>query len=134
MALTIICVTGPGSSGKSSIIREFTSSHLKYEKAGGDILGIFPVPRRKYAVGVSGSGDNLKFIVRGRDFMTRYDGLRAMIVASRSEGETLQEVRRFARSAKATLHEISTAKLAGTVERRAAIKRSVAMIKHLMPR
>ena len=95
--VVIICVTGPGSTGKSSIIREFTSRHLKYEKAVRDILGIFPVPRTVvYAVGVSGSGDNLKFIVRGRDFMTFANkGLRAMIVASRSEGDTVREVRRF---------------------------------------
>jgi len=88
-------VTGTGSAGKSSIIREFTSKHLKYEKAAGDILGIFPVPRRGYAVGVSGSADNFKLSCEAREFMTRYDGLRAMIVASRSEGDTVQEVRRF---------------------------------------
>lgn len=134
MALTIICVTGPGSTGKGSIIREFTSKHLKYEKASGDVLGIFPVARRGYAIGVSGSGDNLKFILRGREFMTRYDGLRAMIVASRSEGDTVQEVRRFAKSAKAILHELYTVKVAATADMRAAIKKNVALIKRLLPR
>lgn len=134
MALTIICVSGPGSSGKSTIIREFTSRHLKYDRAAGDVLGIFPVPRRGYAVGVSGSGDNLKFIIKGREFMTRYHGLRAMIVASRSEGDTLQEVRRFARSTKATLHELHTEKLAAAVDRRAAIREKVLTINRLLPR
>lgn len=88
------------------------------------------MPRRKYATGVSGSGDNLKFILRGQEFVTRYGGLRAMIVASRSEGETIQEVRQFAKANKASLHEIKTTKLASS-QWRAAIRANVARIKHL---
>lgn len=133
MALTIICVTGPGRTGKSGIIKEFTSRHLKYERDGGDVLGIFPMPRRKYAIGVSGSGDALKFILRGQEFVTRYEGLRAMIVASRSDGETIQEVRRFAKAKKASLHEIETKKLPKS-QQEAAKRKSVARIKHFLPR
>jgi hypothetical protein len=134
MALTIICVTGPGATGKTSIIRKFTATHLKYERAKGDILGIFPMPRRDYAVGVTGSGDNLGFILKGRRFLTRYDELRVMIVASRSGGSTIQEVERFAKKARATLHLIVTEKLVGNLERAAAISSNVAKIKRLMPR
>lgn len=92
------------------------------------------MPRRNYAVGVTGSGDHLKFIIKGRKFLTRYDGLRVMIVASRSDGTTLQEVKRFAKKAKATFHPIETKKLVGTRERNAAIGMHVAKIKSLMPR
>jgi len=134
MALTIICITGPGSTGKTTIIRDFTARHLKYERAKGDILGIFPMPRMDYAVGVTGSGDHLNFILRGRKFLTRYDGLRVMIVASRSGGTTIREVERFAKKAKATLHLIATEKLAGTRERDAAISTNVSKIRRLMPR
>jgi hypothetical protein len=134
MALTIICVTGPGSTGKSSIICKFTARHLKYVKAKGDILGIFPMPQRGYAVGVTGSGDHLKFILKGREFLTRYEGLRVMIVASRSGGKTIRDVERFAKKAKATLHLIVTEKLAGTGERDAAISTNVSKIKRFMPR
>ena len=133
MALTIICVTGPGRTGKSSIIKAFTLKHLKYDRDGGDVLGIFPMPRRKYAIGVSGSGDALKFILRGEEFVTRYDGLRAMIVASRSEGETIREVRRFAKAKKATLHEIETTKLPSS-QWGAAIRANVTRIKRFLPR
>lgn len=134
MALTIICVTGPGSTGKSSIIRDFTANHLKYVKVAGDVLGIFPMPRRDYAIGVTGSGDNLNFILEGRRFLLRYRGLRAMIVACRSEGRTLEEVRRFAKSEKADLHEIETRKISGARDRNAAIAVNVARIKRLLPR
>ncbi|MCK1620795.1 hypothetical protein IVA96_30335 [Bradyrhizobium sp. 159] len=134
MALTIICVTGPGSTGKSGTIREFTSKYLKYVKAKGDILGVFPMPGPRYAVGVSGTGDQLDFIIQNRKFLTRYFGLRAMIVASRSEGKTIQEVERFANKAKAVLHLIRTKKLDSAREQNAAIKANVAKIKRLLPR
>jgi len=136
MALTIICVAGPGSSGKSSIIREFTATHLKYKRTPrGDVLGVFPMPGRDYAVGVTGSGDDLKFIVRGRKFLTRFYGLRVMIVACRSGGKTLKEVKRFAKKAKAVFHPpIRTVKLAGRRERNSAIRMNVSEIKRLMPR
>jgi guanylate kinase len=45
MAPIFICVTGPGNTGKSTIIREFTAKHLKYRREPGDVLGIFPVPK-----------------------------------------------------------------------------------------
>jgi uncharacterized protein (DUF2237 family) len=134
MALTIICVTGPGSTGKTSIIREFTAKHLKYERAKGDVLGIFPMPRREYAVGVTGSGDHLDFILKGQRFLTRYDGLRVMIVATRTGGSTMQEVERFAKKAKATLHLVATEKLVGASKRDAAVRTNVVKIKRLMPR
>ena len=130
----MICVAGPGSTGKSSIIRKFTARYLKYEKAKGDILGVFPMPRRGYAVGVTGSGDHLKLILKGRDFLTRYDGLRVMIFASRSSGTTIREVKRFAKKVKAIFHPIETEKLARTRERDAAISTNVSKIKRLMPR
>jgi GTP-binding protein EngB required for normal cell division len=132
MALTIICMTGPGNTGKSSALREFTAKHLKYEKAKGDILGIFPMPRRGYAVGVSGYGDNLEVVLEGGEFLTRYEKLRVMIVACRSEGDTLDAVRRFAKKARASLHLIPTERLAPR-ERNAAISANVKKIRRLMP-
>jgi len=134
MALTIICVTGPGSTGKSTIIRNFTAKHLKYARVKGDVLGIFQMPRLGYVVGVSGSGDNLNFIIAGRKFLTRYDGLRVMIVASRSDGDTLREVQRFAGKTRSILHLIATEKFVGTMQRNAAISAHVAQIRRLMPR
>ena len=74
MRLKIICVAGPGSTGKSAIIRKFTEKYLKYSREQGDVLGIFQMPRVEYAVGVSGSGDALKFILKGKRFLSRYDG------------------------------------------------------------
>jgi hypothetical protein len=133
MALTIICMTGPGDTGKSSAIREFTAEHLKYDKAKGDVLGIFPMPRLNYAVGVCGYGDNLRVVLDGQKFLTRYRGLRVMIVACRSEGNTREAIRSFAKKAKATLYLITTEKLAPH-ERNAAISANVKKIRRLMPR
>jgi hypothetical protein len=53
MALTIICVCGTSATGKSSTIREFTKRYLRYRKAKGDVRGVFQMPNRYYAVGVS---------------------------------------------------------------------------------
>jgi hypothetical protein len=111
MALKIICVSGPGYSGKSGIIREFTARHLRYKRAIGDVLGVFPMPWRDYAVGVNGSGDNPGQVRKGLEFLTGYNDLRVMIVASRSRGETKQMVERFARSENATLRFVETVKL-----------------------
>jgi hypothetical protein len=133
MALTIICVTGPGQTGKTSIIREFTAKHLKYERAKGDVLGVFRMPRLDYAVGVAGSGDTPKLIIEGQKFLTRYKGLRVMIVACRSAGSTRQEVQSFAKKAKATLHAVETKRLIGAHERNAAISAKVSEIKRFMP-
>jgi hypothetical protein len=132
MALKIICVIGPGSTGKSSIIREFTAKHLKYERAEGDVLGIFLMPWRNYAVGVNGSGDNPDIIRQGFDFLNRYDDLTVMIVACHSRGKTFQEVKRFEKKAKAILHLVETEKLS-TRERDAATSAKVSEIFHLMP-
>ncbi|WP_141137106.1 hypothetical protein AB7828_11170 [Tardiphaga sp. 215_C5_N2_1] len=134
MALSIVCVTGPGSTGKSTIIRSFTAKYLKYERAKGDVLGIFPMPRYGYAVGVSGSGDNIDFIIAGRKFLTRYSGLRVMVFASRSHGETLREVERFARKTKVSVHLIETYKIVGAAQRSAAIDANVLALKNYMPR
>jgi hypothetical protein len=56
-----------------------------------------------------------------------------MIVASRSEGETIQEVRPFAKAKKASLCEMETTKLAES-QQPAAILKNVARIKRLLPR
>ena len=133
MALTIICVAGPGSTGKSSTIREFTAMHLKYNRAKGDVLGVFRMPYLDYAVGVAGAGDTPRLIIKGRRFLTRYRGLKVMIVASHSRGDTIREVMRFAKKAKANLYLIKTKKVAGTRERKVAISTSVSKIKSLMP-
>lgn len=133
MKLIIICVVGPGSTGKSSTIRKFTAKHLKYEKAKGDVLGIFPMPRLDYAVGVAGGGDTPGIILKGQKFLTGYRGLRVMIVASHLRGETIREVKRFAKKANAALHLIVTKKVPGTRERNLAIRTNVAEIRRLMP-
>jgi hypothetical protein len=57
-----------------------------------------------------------------------------MIVASRSGGTTIQDVKRFAKKAKAALHLITTERLAGAREMDAAIIAKVSEIKRLMPR
>jgi hypothetical protein len=133
MALIIICVAGPESSGKTNIIREFTARHLKYKRAKGDALGIFPMPLRRYAVGVAGSGDNPKLIKRNLAFLRRFKNLRVMIVASRSRGKTFEVIKNFAESEKATLHCIRTEKL-NRRERDTAISTNVSKISRLMPR
>jgi hypothetical protein len=133
MQLKIICVTGAGSTGKSSIIREFTNKHLGYHRARGDVLGIFQMPRLRYAVGVSGSGDALYFILKGQKFLSRYDGLKVMIVASRSGGETLEELKRIAARKRADLHFICTHGLSKKEDITEAIRSNVRKIKRLMP-
>jgi hypothetical protein len=134
MALTIICVTGPPSSGKSSTIRDFTAKHLKYNRANGDVLGVFPVPRRNYAAGVSSYGDNLKVVREGLNFLRRYRGLTVMIVACHSEGSvTYRQVDRFAKRVKVRPILIETIKLNDKRERKTAIRVNVAKIKRLMP-
>jgi hypothetical protein len=133
MSLTIICVTGPGSTNKSRIIREFTAAYLRYGKAEGDVLGVFPMPFRNYAVGVSGYGDNPKVIQEGLNFLTCYDGLEVMILASRSHGQTIRLVEQFAKKAGAILHLVKTIKLAKR-EWNAAIGMKVAEIESYMPR
>lgn len=132
MPLTIICVTGPGSTGKSGAVRKFTEKHLGYLKERGDVLGVFQMPRRGYAVGVTGSGDNLHFILKGQKFLTRYDGLRVMIVACRSDGITKQTVENFAKKSRASLHLIETVKLPIPL-RTSAQKQLVRRINKLMP-
>ena len=135
MALKIICVSGPGYSGKSGIIREFTVRHLRYEKAKGDVLGIFQMPLRYYAVGVNGIGDNPGQVREGIDFLARYRGLRVMIVATRSWGKTKQVVEKFAKNAHATLHFVETEKLTAPreIEIDAATDAKVSEIMRLMP-
>jgi len=134
MSLKIICVTGPGSTGKSTIIREFTNKYLKYFRARGDVLGIFQMPRSRYAVGVSGSGDALKFILKGQEFLLRYDNLKVMIIASRSEGRTLEKVKKIAARAGAELRLVTTRKLSGSQDISAAIRSNVRTVRRLMPR
>jgi uncharacterized protein (DUF2237 family) len=134
MALKIICVTGPGSTGKSSIIREFTARHLKYKRAKGDVLGIFRMPQLNYVVGVSGGGDNVEIVRDGLEFLESYDGLSVIIVASHLRGQTIKEVKRFAKRNNAVLQSpIETKWLASTRERNAAIMTKVSQIRRLMP-
>src|SRR5262245_5113516 len=40
MALTIICVCGTSSTGKSRTIRVFTERYLRYRKEKGDVRGV----------------------------------------------------------------------------------------------
>lgn len=133
MALKIICVTGPGSTGKSTIIREFTNRYLKYFRARGDVLGIFQMPRLRYAVGVSGSGDALSFILRGQTFLSRYEDLKVMIMASRSEGQTLEQIKKIAKRAGADLEFVQTKKLSRPQDISAAVRSNVRTIRRLMP-
>jgi uncharacterized protein (DUF2237 family) len=125
--MMIICVSGPGSSGKSTIIRTFTSKWLGYRKANGDVLGIFRMPRRRYAVGVAGSGDNIDFIMANSRFLTGYQGLRVMICASRSHGKTLEAIKTLAKEHSAKLRVISTSRLSPS-KRVAAIHNAVTQI------
>jgi hypothetical protein len=133
MAPIVICVTGPGSTGKSTIIHEFTAEYLKYRRAKGDVLGIFPMPYRGYAVGVAGAGDNPGVIFEGQRFLTCYEGLRVIIVACRTEGETLEAVKRFAGKLRARYRWVETKKIAGQRDRNAAIREKVKEIARLMP-
>jgi hypothetical protein len=133
MALKIICVTGTGNTGKTRIIREFTARHLKYTRAKGDVLGIFPMPQLGYAVGVTGSGDTSEEISRCLEFLNRYDGLRVIIVASHKRGKTIQVVESFARRNRTPLHLVRTKRVAER-EIDTAISTKVSEIRRLMPR
>ena len=133
MAL-IICVTGPPYSGKSSTIRAFTAKYLKYKRAKGDVVGVFPMPQLNYTVGVSGSGDDVAGVRWGLNFLRRYRGLKVMIVAGHALGSvTFQEVARFAKKRRATLRVITTKKLTSSYTRNAAILANVEEIRRLMP-
>lgn len=134
MPLTIICIAGPANTGKSKTIREFTAKYLKYERAEGDVLGVFPMPQAHYAVGVNGSGDNVDQVSWGLSFLNHYRGLRVIIVASHTpESLTYQLVERFAKKANATLRCVPTEKLDSTREINAAIGNNVKTIRRLMP-
>lgn len=132
MTLKIICVTGPSDSGKSNVIREFTAEHLKYQRDKGDVLGVFPMPWRNYAVGVNGYGDNPRVIRDGLEFLKCYDGLSVMILACRSKGKTRQMVESFAKRAKVTPCWIYTERLVEN-EWAEAISAKVSEIFDLMP-
>ncbi|SFI32589.1 hypothetical protein [Bradyrhizobium sp. Gha] len=135
MALTVICVTGPTNTGKTSTIRELTAKPLGYKKAKGEVRGVFQMPRRGYAVGVNSGGDNVRGVMRGLEFLDGYDGLRVIIVASHTgESDTFQAVERFAKSKRAAFHTIETEKLDTARECNAAIRANVRKIKRLMPK
>lgn len=133
MPLKIICVTGAGSTGKSTIIREFTNRYLKYARTRGDVLGIFQMPRLRYAVGVSGSGDALRFVLKGTQFLSRYNDLKVMILASRSEGRTREEIKKVAKKLGAELYFVPTKKLSRRQDISAAVRSNVRAIRRLMP-
>ena len=98
------------------------------------MLGIFQMPRRDYAIGVSGSGDAWYFIVKGEKFLARYKDLKVMLVASRSSGETLEGVKKIAQKNRATLRFVETRKISGTQARNDAIEENLAEIKRLLPK
>jgi len=133
MALIIICVTGPAETGKSETIRQFTDRRLGYFRNEGDALGVFPMPRRNYPVGVNGYGDNRTVVRDGLEFLDLYRGLRVMIVASRTSGVTYQEVERFAQRKGTRVRRIFTEKIKGDHARQAAIDANIAEIMGLMP-
>ena len=134
MALTIICVAGPNRTGKSSIIRQFTATHLKYKGDEGDVLGVFRMPQLHYAVGVSGSGDNVGIVQDGLDFLGSYSGLRVIIVASHFTGQTIEAVKRFAKNKKANLlPPIRTRWFDSEREWKAAITQHASAIRSRMP-
>ena len=134
MALTIICVRGASSTGKSSTIREFTEKHLKYRKDRGDVLGIFHMSYMHYVVGVSGFGDTPELVRGGLEFLTRYRGLKVIVIACHLEGSsTFREVERFAKKAKVKPRFIDTEWIASRAGRRAAIRANVRKIRKAMP-
>ena len=134
MALTIIRVAGPNSTGKSETIRDFTKTHLKYKRKKGDVRGIFWMPNLNYAVGVNGSGDNLDVVQDGLDFLECFDGLRVIIVACHLRGETIEAVRRFAKRHRADLPPVIETEWLGTrPKQKAAIRRNISKIRGLMP-
>jgi len=134
MALLIICVSGPPYSGKSSAIRAFTARYLKYARAKGDVVGVFPMPQLNYTVGVSGSGDDVPGVRWGLNFLRRYRGLKVIIVAAHTRGSvTFQYVSRVAKRRRATLRIVTTKKLIGSRARSAAIGANAKEIRRLMP-
>ncbi|MCP3441663.1 hypothetical protein [Bradyrhizobium sp. CCGUVB14] len=132
MAL-IICVTGPANTGKSSTIRQFTTEHLGYEKLAGDVLGVFPMPRRNYAIGVNSYGDNATVVREGLEFIELYRKLGVMIVASRSQKATFEEVERFAKEKRARVRRIFTENRDGNRSINAAILANIREIMSLLP-
>jgi hypothetical protein len=134
MALTIICIAGLNGTGKSTIIRQFTATHLKYVKAKGDVLGVFRMPQLHYAVGVSGSGDNSEIVQAGLDFLESYRELRVIILASHLNGQTIEAVKRFAKKKKATLiPPIETRRFDSERDWKIANTEHVSEIRNLMP-
>ena len=133
MALTIICVCGTSSTGKSSTIRAFTEQYLRYRKEKGDVRGVFQLPNRYYAVGVSSTGDHWQAVQDGLTFLNRFTGIRVMIVACHPQGETRDEVEQFAKKAKTKPLYVCTVKIAGDGRQKAAIAKNIRKIKRLMP-
>ncbi|MGJ5036583.1 hypothetical protein ACQR13_20955 [Bradyrhizobium sp. HKCCYLRH3059] len=136
MALTIICLCGPANTGKSTSIREFTARHLEYrrEPEARDVLGIFRLPIRKYAVGVSSRGDTPEQIKQGGDFLLKYAGLRVMIVACHPSGATRRAIDRLATRQGVSPTFIETKKLGIERDRDRAIEANIAEMWDLMPR
>jgi hypothetical protein len=133
MALTIICVRGISSTGKSTTIRDFTTQCLKYKKKKGDVRGVFQMPRRRYAVGVSSMGDAPRRVKEGFDFMSPYVGIRVMIVACHPVGGTIAEVQRFAAQNNAQVLYVDTGKIIGSARQKTAIAANIRGIKRLLP-
>jgi hypothetical protein len=135
MALTIIRVSGAANSHKSTIIREFTEHHLKYQRVGGDVLGVFQMPYRGYAVGVSGDGDTLEQVKDGLNFLKCYSPLRVIIVACHTETSgTWEYIARYAARKKAELPPpVKTSRNVGEGKQRIAVRDRIAEILSYMP-
>jgi hypothetical protein len=132
MSLIIICLTGAANTGKTASIKEFASQDLRISKTlGGDLCGVWPAPYRNYLIAVNSAGDNLRQIMRGQEL--HFDRIRVMLVAARSEGETIEAVRKFAIETGAELHEIKTTKHTKPEDIVAAIQSNVREIRRLMP-
>lgn len=133
MPMTIICVKGPGNTGKTKTIRAFTDRYLKYSRTDGEVRGIFPMPKRRYAVGVNSSGDNPRAVSKGQRFLEPYNGLRVMIIAARTRGATPAAVETIAARSRARLHWVETKRLP-PAKQKAAIEANIREIESYMPR
>lgn len=91
-----------------------------------------PMPRRNYGTGVNSYGDHARVVREGLELIDRYRGLGA-IIASRSRGETFDEVERFAREKRTTPHRIFTEAIEGSRARDATIRDNIRDIMRLLP-
>jgi hypothetical protein len=112
MSLKIICVYGPGSTGKSTAIRNLVAKKGRLIKPRGDLKVILPIlnKKKKYALGVGSEGDTPGHVRRNFRFLSGYSPLRAIVCAARSRGKSRGEVIKAAAALKAKLEFIPTRK------------------------